>query len=68
MIPRERVPVFHDEDAAVDALAELSEGDVHRGLVLDDGRLTGFLSITDLARALDVRMPRGREPRATTAG
>jgi Zn-dependent protease/predicted transcriptional regulator len=68
MIPRERVPVFHDEDAAVDALAELSEGEVHRGLVLDDGRLTGFLSITDLARALDVRMPRGREPRATTAG
>jgi Zn-dependent protease/predicted transcriptional regulator len=68
MIPRERVPVFHDQDAAVDALAELSEGEVHRGLVLDDGRLTGFLSITDLARALDVRMPRGREPRATTAG
>jgi Zn-dependent protease len=68
MIPRERVPVFHDEDAAVDALAELSEAEVNRGVVLDDGHLAGFLSITDLARALDVRMPRGREPRPKTAG
>ena len=60
MIPRERVPVLHEDDTAVDALAELSEAEVHRGLVLDDGRLTGFISITDLARALEVGMPRRR--------
>jgi Zn-dependent protease len=60
MIPRERVPVLDEEDTAVDALAELSETDVNRGLVLDDGRLAGFISITDLARALEVGAPRRR--------
>jgi CBS domain-containing protein len=60
MIPLERVPVLEEEESAVDALAELSETDVNRGLVLDDGRLAGFISITDLARALEVGAPRGR--------
>jgi Zn-dependent protease len=60
MIPRERVPVLEEDDTAVDALAELSEANVHRGVVLDDGRLAGFLSITDLARALEVGVPRRR--------
>ena len=60
MIPRERVSVLHEEDAAVDALGELSEAGVNRGIVLDDGRLAGFISITDLARALEVGMPRRR--------
>ena len=60
MIPRERVPLLHEDDTAVDALAELSEAKVHRGIVLDDGRLAGFISITDIARALEVGMPRRR--------
>jgi Zn-dependent protease/predicted transcriptional regulator len=65
MIPRERVPALDEDDSAVDALAELSETGVNRAVVLDDGRLTGFLSITDLARALEVGTPRGRRlPRA----
>jgi Zn-dependent protease len=64
MIPRERVPVFDEDDAAVDALARLSETELNRGIVLDDGRLTGFVSITDLARALEVGMPGRRPPRA----
>jgi Zn-dependent protease/predicted transcriptional regulator len=62
MVPRERVPVFAEDDAAVDALAALSDTDLNRGIVLEDGRLTGFVSITDLARALEVGMP-GRRPR-----
>jgi CBS domain-containing protein len=58
MIPRERVPALRPAQSAVDALATLSEGEVHRGFVLDAGRLVGFLSITDLTRALEVRGPR----------
>jgi Zn-dependent protease len=53
LIPRDKVPVFDPDDQLVDALVELNENDLHRGLVLDNGRLAGFLSITDLARALD---------------
>ena len=60
MIPLERVPVLREDEAAVDALAELSETDVNRGVVLDNGRLAGFVSITDLARALEVGAPRRR--------
>jgi Zn-dependent protease len=60
MIERDRVPVLDEDDRAVDALAELSAADVHRGLVLDGQRLAGFLSITDLARALEVGGPRRR--------
>ena len=59
MIGREDVPVLSEDEAAIDALADLSARDVHRGLVVEDGRLAGLLSITDLARALEV----GRPPR-----
>jgi Zn-dependent protease len=60
MIPKDRVPVLHEDDSAVDALAELSQADFNRGVVLENGRLAGFVSITDLARALEVGMPRRR--------
>ena len=63
MIPREEVPLLNEEEPAIDALAELSTSDVNRGLVVDDGRLVGLLSITDLARALEV----GRPSRPVTA-
>ena len=65
MIPIERVPTLEADDTATDALAELSSGDVNRGVVLENGRLAGFISITDLARALEIGMPRRR--RAATA-
>ena len=54
------MPVLHEDDTAVDALAELGEAEINRGVVLDDGRLAGFISITDLARALEVGTPRRR--------
>jgi Zn-dependent protease/predicted transcriptional regulator len=54
MIPRERVPVLEPEEKVIDALGELSESDVNRGVVLDGDRLVGFLSITDIARALEL--------------
>jgi len=64
MIPREHVPVLRAAESAVDAFVALSEGEVHRGLVLDGDRLVGLVSITDLSRALEVggrgvaRLPR----------
>jgi Zn-dependent protease/CBS domain-containing protein len=58
MIPLDQVPLLTDDEKAVDALAELSAPRANRGLVVDNGHLAGLLSITDLARALEV----GRRP------
>jgi CBS domain-containing protein len=57
MIGRDDLPLLTADESAVDALAELSESKINRGLVLDDGRLVGLLSITDFVRALEVRPP-----------
>ena len=62
MIPLDEVPLLTEEESAVDALAELSAPTANRGLVVDDGHLAGLLSITDLARALEV----GRRPAQAT--
>jgi Zn-dependent protease len=58
MIPLDQVPLLTEDEKAVDALAELSAPRANRGLVVDNGHLAGLLSITDLARALEV----GRRP------
>jgi len=58
MVPLDRVPLLTEDEKAVDALAKLSAPSANRGLVVDDGHLAGLLSITDLARALEV----GRRP------
>jgi Zn-dependent protease len=58
MIPLDEVPRLTEDETAVDALAELSAPNANRGLVVDNGHLAGLLSITDLARALEV----GRRP------
>jgi Zn-dependent protease/CBS domain-containing protein len=55
MIPRDRVPVVKETDDAIDAAGELADGDVNRALVLDGDRLAGLLSVTDIARALQIR-------------
>jgi Zn-dependent protease len=60
MIERDQVPTLDEDETAVEALAELSEADIHRGLVIDGERLAGLVSITDLARALEVGVPRRR--------
>ena len=60
MIPREEVPVLEEDETAADALTALGGSQVNRGLVLDGERLVGFLSITDVARALEVGFPRRR--------
>jgi CBS domain-containing protein len=57
MIPGDEVPQLDEDQPAIDALAELSASEVNRGLVVDGERLAGFISITDLARALEVGRP-----------
>ncbi len=57
------VPTFEEDDDAADALAELGEASVNRGLVLSGERLVGLLSISDLARTLEARPRRRRRPR-----
>ena len=65
MLPLEYVPELTEEDDLVDALAKLGSSGVGRGLVVEDGRLAGLLSLTDLSRALEI----GRPPRRLrTAG
>ena len=54
----DEVPLLTEDERAVDALAELSAPRANRALVVDNGHLAGLLSITDLARALEV----GRRP------
>ena len=60
MLPLDEVPVLAPDEEALDAFAELSQDDVSRGLVVENGRLVGLLSITDLAHALEAppRRPR----------
>jgi Zn-dependent protease/CBS domain-containing protein len=47
------VPVYGSDDDALEAFAGLSRTPIGRGLVVEDGRLVGLLSVTDLARALE---------------
>jgi Zn-dependent protease/predicted transcriptional regulator len=57
MIPLDQIPQLTESELAVDALAELSPRN-GRGLVVEDGHLAGLLSMSDIARALEV----GRRP------
>jgi len=62
MLDAEDVPRLHENDDAVDALAQLTESPVNRGLVLSGDELVGLLSTNDLARALEARPRRRRRP------
>src|SRR5262245_26830086 len=61
MIPLPDVTQLTEDELAVDALQELSAPSGNRALVIDNGCLAGLLSITDIARALEV----GRTPAQT---
>jgi len=58
MLRLDQVPVVAPGDRVIDVLEQLGQNGVNRALVLDDGRLIGLLSITDLARALEIGGPR----------
>jgi Zn-dependent protease len=55
MIPLVGVPLLAEDTTALAALSMLSSPTSNRGMVVENGRLAGLLSITDLARALEVR-------------
>jgi CBS domain-containing protein len=54
MRTRDRVPVIEATRDLAEVLPELGQHELHRALVLVDGRPTGLLSITDVARVLEV--------------
>ena len=60
MLPLERVPVLGADEDAAQALAEIQQSGVNRGLVLDGGRLIGILSISDIMTALELHELRRR--------
>jgi Zn-dependent protease/CBS domain-containing protein len=62
MIPLDEVPLLTEDELAVDALQELSAPTGNRALVIDNGHLAGLLSITDIARALEVGRSPARSP------
>jgi Zn-dependent protease/CBS domain-containing protein len=57
MIGLDRVPTVSEDDTALQALARLQDGDLRRALVVEDSRLVGLLSISDVAHAIDIRKP-----------
>ncbi|HEU6443795.1 MAG TPA: site-2 protease family protein [Gaiellaceae bacterium] len=57
MTPLERVPVVSTTTPLEDAVVALGQSDLGRALVLDGDRLVGLLSITDVARALELGAP-----------
>jgi Zn-dependent protease/CBS domain-containing protein len=67
MLGLDKVPVLEPDEEALEALGELQESAINRGLVVDGDRLVGLLSITDLARALEAAPRRRRPPAATPA-
>jgi predicted transcriptional regulator len=60
MLPIDQVPRVHGDESAAEALAKLTADSVGRALVLDNGRLTGLVSISDIAHALEVGAHDGR--------
>ena len=55
MIGLEQAPRLAPDDDLYAALSTLGEAGVNRGLVLDGDRLAGYLSLADVARALEKR-------------
>jgi CBS domain-containing protein len=55
MIALEQAPRLAPEDDLYTALSTLAEAGVNRGLVLDGGRLAGYLSVAEVAQALEER-------------
>ncbi len=54
MLPLPVVPVLTGDDSLEQALGALSRG-MDRGLVVDDGKVSGLISLDDLARAVQSR-------------
>ncbi|CAN5739239.1 hypothetical protein BH23ACT12_BH23ACT12_19570 [soil metagenome] len=69
MLPLDKVPVLEPETEMLDALTALRAG-LGRAVVLGDDRIVGILSVSDVAKALELEQARGPapEPEARNAG
>ncbi len=67
MVPLEEVPVLSPDEELVEAAGDLSESDLARGLVLEGDRLAGLLSLTDVARAFELRRATSQSARARSS-
>ncbi|MDQ4142537.1 MAG: CBS domain-containing protein [Actinomycetota bacterium] len=61
MLPEERVPVLAPDTSLMDALSALRAGP-GRAVVLDQDRIVGILSVSDVAKALELEQARGLAP------
>jgi Zn-dependent protease/CBS domain-containing protein len=55
MVPLAEVVIVDGDDPLTDAATRLYADELGRALVVEDGRLTGLLSVSDVARALELR-------------
>ncbi|MGP3921129.1 site-2 protease family protein [Nonomuraea sp. 10N515B] len=69
MLPADQMPVVSPDDEIVSTLDTLRANN-HRAVVMEDGRVAGMVSGSDLAHAMQVRLLRGlpEEPRAGRRG
>lgn len=69
MVPLDSVPVVDPQTEVMDALATLRSG-LGRAMVLDQDRIAGILSVSDVAKAVELEQARGpvNEPEAKSAG
>jgi Zn-dependent protease len=58
MLRREDVPTVREDQALLDVLDRINADGVNRALVLDDGRLEGLLSVTDVVRLVSWKTSR----------
>jgi CBS domain-containing protein len=54
------VPLLREDEPLIDALGDLTESPVNRGLILEGERLVGMVSISDIARVLQLGGRRSR--------
>lgn len=69
MMPREQVPTLDPATPMMEALSALRAG-ANRAVVIDQGRVAGILSVSDVARSLELEQARGTltEPGVRKAG
>jgi CBS domain containing-hemolysin-like protein len=55
MTPLENVVLLDEQEALTEAVGRLAADPLQRGLVIEDDRLVGLVSVSDVARAFERR-------------
>ncbi len=56
MVPLSDVVLLREQAPLGEAIGDLAASDLQRGLVIEDGRLVGLVSVSDIARAFERRV------------